>query len=448
MILQLVKLAIFAEFSLSRACDTSHYGKEGPFELPRGWSWTSLGAIAVDMADGPFGSNLKREHYTSNKEARIIQLSNIGEAGWREDNTKYTTFVHAETISRSIVSPGNLVIAKMMPAGRAIICPDVEKMYVLSSDAVKYVPSKEIFNKYLLYAINSPVVLNQIHAEVQGVTRARTSIEKLRGYLVPIPPKEEQRRIVNSIDYWLEIIGTIEHNQSFVSASIERIKAKILEYAIKGKLVSQDSRDEPAIDLLKRCIPAFEPSHNLHYEGNVPAGWATARLGDIVDIISGTSFQKTDMTSPGTGLKILRGGNIQNGHIVLCEDDVYISDTLINERSNVKRGDIVIVASTGSSELIGKAALSLQDYPRTQIGAFLRIIRPKSVELFDYLGIIFQSELYKKHIREIAKGTNINNIKASYITEFIIPIPPFEEQKRITKKVYSLFAILSSLNPE
>ena len=154
------------------------------------------------------------------------------------------------------------------------------------------------------------------------------------------------------------------------------------------------------------------------------------------------------MTSPGTGLKILRGGNIQNGHIVLCEDDVFISDTLINERSNVKKGDIVIVASTGSSELIGKAALSLQDYPRTQIGAFLRIIRPQSIELSDYLGIIFQSELYKKHIREVAKGTNINNIKASYITEFIIPIPPFEEQKRITKKVCRLSAILSSLNPE
>ena len=88
---------------------------------------------------------------------RIIQLSNIGEKGWRDENTKYTSFTHAREIERSIVTPGNLVIAKMMPAGRTIICPNNERGYVLSSDAVKYVPSKEIYNKYLLYAINSIV---------------------------------------------------------------------------------------------------------------------------------------------------------------------------------------------------------------------------------------------------------------------------------------------------
>ena len=145
------------------------------------------------------------------------------------------------------------------------------------------------------------------------------------------------------------------------------------------------------------------------------------------------------------GLRYFEVENIQNGQIILRDDDVYISDKLINERVNVKKGDIVLVASTGSSELIGKAAISLIDYPRTQIGAFLRIIRSRSRELSDYLGIIFQSELYKSHIREVAKGTNINNIKASYLTEFIIPIPPLAEQRRIIEKIRSLFAILSSL---
>ena len=187
---------------------------------------------------------------------------------------------------------------------------------------------------------------------------------------------------------------------------------------------------------------------NLHYGEGLPSGWIMARLGDIVEIVSGTSFQKTDIATQEAGIKILRGGNIQNGRIVLCDDDVYISEMLINKRANVKKGDIVIVASTGSSELIGKAALSDQDYPRTQIGAFLRIIRPRSTELSDYLGIIFQSKLYKKHIREVAKGTNINNIKASYITEFTIPIPPLAEQQRIIEKVNCLFLALSYLIPE
>ena len=206
---------------------------------------------------------------------------------------------------------------------------------------------------------------------------------------------------------------------------------------------------EPALRIYKKGKNMqniiFASSHNLHYEDCIPAGWMLVRLGDIVEIISGTSFQKTDISATGTGLKILRGGNIQNGHIVLCDDDIHISDLLVNERANVKKGDIVIVASTGSSELIGKAALSNQDYPRTQIGAFLRIIRPISVEISDYLGIIFQSEVYKKHIREVAKGTNINNIKASYITDFIVPIPPLNEQKRIVTAIENHFQTLDSV---
>jgi len=427
------------------AGDTSHYPKEGLFAVPKGWAWTSLGDIAVDMADGPFGSNLKREHYTQNREVRIIQLSNIGEKGWREENTKYTTFTHARVIERSIVNPGDLVIAKMMPAGRAIICPDSERAYVLSSDAVKYVPSKEIFNRYLLYAINSSVVLNQIHAEVQGVTRARTSIEKLRGYLIPIPPKKEQYRIVQSIEYWLRLHNIIEHDKGVINGYIERVKSRILELAIRGKLVPQDPSDEPAIELLKRINPSFTPSHNLHYEGDLPNGWQAVNLGQVVDIVSGTSYPKSDIVSSGEGIRILRGGNIQNGRILLFDDDVYVQRYLANERNALRYGDIVIVASTGSHELIGKAAQVDTSYSNTQIGAFLRIIRPKVFELADYLSIIFQSGYYKNHIRDVAKGTNINNIKSAYLTDFIVPIPPLEEQRRILQRINALFVIVDQI---
>ena len=107
-------------------------------QLPDSWCWAKLESISTDSADGPFGSNLKKEHYTTNKEVRIIQLSNIGDEGWREENTKYTTFEHLKDISRSEVLPNDIVIAKMMPAGRAILCPNNEHKYVLSSDAVKF----------------------------------------------------------------------------------------------------------------------------------------------------------------------------------------------------------------------------------------------------------------------------------------------------------------------
>ena len=109
---------------------------EKPFDIPDSWEWVRLGNLTAPveyaMADGPFGSNLKKADYTLNPEVRIIQLSNIGDNGWKNNNVKYTTFEHLKAIQRSEVYPGNIVIAKMMPAGRAIIVPNNDKKYYLT----------------------------------------------------------------------------------------------------------------------------------------------------------------------------------------------------------------------------------------------------------------------------------------------------------------------------
>ena len=179
-------------------------------QLPDSWCWAKLEPLSTDSADGPFGSNLKKEHYTQNKEVRIIQLSNIGEEGWREENTKYTTFEHLKDISRSEVMPNDIVIAKMMPAGRAILCPNIEKKYVLSSDAVKFHLREELDCKYILYAINSETFRKQVYEDVQGVTRVRTSLQKLRKYCIPLPPFNEQYRIVAKIEEFFAILDGIK----------------------------------------------------------------------------------------------------------------------------------------------------------------------------------------------------------------------------------------------
>ena len=180
------------------------------FEIPDSWEWVTLSQISLDSADGPFGSNLKSEHYTTNKEVRIIQLSNIGENGWRDENVKYTTFSHLPSISRSEAFPNDIIIAKMMPAGRAIICPSEDIKYVLSSDAVRFDFSNHLYRKYLYYAINSNIFKNQVYGKVQGITRVRTSLGKLRTYLIPLPPLAEQHRIVEKIEQLFKEIDKLK----------------------------------------------------------------------------------------------------------------------------------------------------------------------------------------------------------------------------------------------
>lgn len=193
-----------------------------------GWQEKTLGEITTSMADGPFGSNLKKEHYTDRPEVRIIQLSNIGEDGWREENTKYTTFEHLKSIQRSEVLPGDIVIAKMMPAGRAIICPSHEAKFVLSSDAVRATLKDNLNRRFVFYAINSPFFRKQVYENVSGSGRVRTSLTKLRACKLFIPSNDMQDKVVKQIDSLYKNVRDLEEINRKTAAECDALKQALL----------------------------------------------------------------------------------------------------------------------------------------------------------------------------------------------------------------------------
>ena len=191
--------------------------EEIPFDIPDNWVWCRLDDLGKSygtdsFADGPFGSNLKKEHQITNPEVRIIQLSNIGENGWRDENRRYTSFEHLKTIARCEVQPGDFVIAKMMPAGRTIEVPNLGTEICLGSDAVKFSPHHMLDKKYLLIAMHSDAFLGQVYEEAHGITRVRTSLNKLKGYIIPLPPLAEQHRIVEKLDQLLPLCDSLSEH--------------------------------------------------------------------------------------------------------------------------------------------------------------------------------------------------------------------------------------------
>ena len=196
------------------------------------WEIRTLHEISNEMVDGPFGSNLKTAHYTTERQVRIIQLSNIGEAGWNNANVKYTTFSHAAELQRCIVQPGSILIAKMMPAGRAIICPDNEKSYILGSDVVKVVPNSSVDSRYLVYATKSRFYLDQIADDTQGSTRARTSVSKLRKTAILFPEKDEQIAIADILSEMDMEIAALEGK----IAKYRQIKQGMIQQLLTGKI--------------------------------------------------------------------------------------------------------------------------------------------------------------------------------------------------------------------
>lgn len=95
--------------------------------------------------------------------------------------------------------------------------------------------------------------------------------------------------------------------------------------------------------------------------------------------------------------------------------------------------------------MIGKTGFADRDIPKTQIGAFLRIVRPKQKALSPYIRLIFQTDDYKGYIRNVAKGSNINNVKNAHLQNYHIYLPPLEEQQRIVQKIEALFSVLDNI---
>lgn len=103
----------------------------------------------------------------------------------------------------------------------------------------------------------------------------------------------------------------------------------------------------------------------------------------------------------------MRGGNINDLKVSLFSDDVFLPESYFDAEKQVKLNDVVIVASTGSKAVIGKAGYIDRDIPNTQIGAFLRLVRPIDISLASYIRLLFATEYYREHIRTQSQGTNI-----------------------------------------
>ena len=432
---------------------------EVPFKIPDGWICASLSTLSLDSADGPFGSNLKKEHYTDNKEVRIIQLSNIGEEGWRNTNVKYTTFEHLECIKRSEAFAGDIIIAKMMPAGRSIICPIGDEKYVLSSDAVRFNFPPVLNKEYLYYAINSNIFRRQVYGDVQGITRVRTSLTKLRNYYLPIPPHREQMRIVGRIKEFLSLIK--EYGEAYEEASKmdaelpDKLKKSILQDAIMGKLGTQDPNDEPASVLLehireekKRLVKEGKlkkkdlietPVEESEQPYKIPESWEWVRLGEIT--------YNHGQKKPTSDFSYIDIGSIDNKNQRLndAENILKANEAPSRARKIVHYGDILYatVRPYLHNMCIVDREFDKEPIASTGFAVLASVNGVYNKYLFYYL----LSPVFDAYANDgdNAKGMAYPAINDKKLYNGYIPLPPLAEQHRIVEKVEALFAEIDNM---
>jgi type I restriction enzyme S subunit len=188
---------------------------EVPYGIPESWEWARLGHLVAsykdDIVDGPFGSNLKASEYVD-QGVPIIRIQNIQRNNFLDKNIRFITPEKAKELSRHSFKQGDIVINKLGdPVGKAAIVPDFLKKGIIVADIVRMRVNENIFDKhYLQYSINSQTVINQFSDLVTGITRQRVNLTKIRNLVVPIPPLDEQKRIVAKINQLMSLCDKLE----------------------------------------------------------------------------------------------------------------------------------------------------------------------------------------------------------------------------------------------
>ena len=177
-------------------------------QLPSKWHWVSLGDLAPQsdaFVDGPFGSNLKTEHYTASG-VRVVRLQNIGRGTFLDNDRAFVSPEHFAGLMRHSVVPGDVVVAALgdgarRPAGRACLIPVYFGQGLVKADCFRLRLPKEIITAaYLVYFMNSPQCLARIMEMMRGATRPRVTLGMLRSLSIPLPPLAEQVRIASWLD--------------------------------------------------------------------------------------------------------------------------------------------------------------------------------------------------------------------------------------------------------
>ena len=391
----------------AKSSDTRHY-ENIDFALPENWQLSTLGEVFYMHA----GKNIVASEISSNTD-ETYRYKCIGGNGLRGYVQQFNTEGSFPIIGRQGALCGNINY--------------VEGRFYATEHAVVVDTFCETNLKWAFYFL---IQLN-LNQYATATAQPGLSVNTISDVQIPIPPKEEQCRIVSYIEQCFRTIDSLERGKDELEENIKKTKSKILDLAIHGKLVPQDPNDEPAIELLKRINPSFVPCDNGHYE-NVPSNWALARVEDIGQLLSGRDLANDECNSEKMGLPYLIGAsNIERNNfsfIRWTEKPQVIS----------QMGDILI----SCKGTIG--AIVKNDIGDMHIARQFMAIRPNTNCITsDYLLICMIAVV--EEIKQDARGV-IPGIARDDILTKVFAIPPINEQRRIIAAINQYHSVLDNIS--
>ena len=425
---------------------------EIPFDIPESWAWCRLGNVCNYINAGGDKPN--------NFSKKITRENNIPIYSNGLDNEG----LYGYTNSPSIIDPAITISAR-----GTIGVPFIRTTpFVHIIRLIAVVPLSHIDISYLYYVLSTRRLVSE------GSSIPQLTVPSVLPYLFPLPPIEEQKRIVEAIENLTNKISSIDEEYSSIEEKISLAKSKLLDLAIRGKLLPQDENDEPASKLLERIRKEkesaqltskskrktavsyiFKGEDNLYYEkiGNsvyliddelpckLPDNWQWAQFSDICDLYTGNSISKE--------IKAKKYTNLNNGYNYIGTKDVGF-DNQINYNNGVKipfaemgfkiapKNAVLLCIEGGSAGR--KIGVTRED---VCFGNKLCCFYSKTI-CNEFIYIYLQSPLFKKLFKESLMGL-IGGVGTGSLEKIYVPIPPINEQKRISNFLDKAFEQLDAL---
>ena len=444
--------------------------EEIPFEIPDSWEWVRINTI--------------REVYTGNsinKTEKETKFTGLNE-GYNYIATKDVKFDNSIDYDNGVKIPWDLEKFRVASQGSVLLCIEGgsagRKIGILNQDVCfgNKLACFKTFNEnndFLFYYLQSPNFKEIFKSKKTGIIGG-VGIAKLRNVLMPIPPFNEQKRIMIKLQEVFPKINEYGVNEEKLdklnSEFPDKLKSSILQEAIQGKLVPQNPNDEPASILLEKIREEKErlikekkikrnknesyifKENNHYYEKigkkgdsirindkipfEIPENWQWCKLENIVKIL-GDGIHGTPNYDDGGEYYFINGNNLNNGEIVFKENTKKVNyDEYIKYKKDLGKTTVLVSINgtignvafyNGENVMLGKSAC--------YFNLFDNIFKK-------YIKLLIETDYFMKYALNSATGTTIKNVSLKAMKNWLIPIPPLNEQKRIVKIIENIMYLI------
>jgi type I restriction enzyme S subunit len=428
-----------------------------PFDLPISWKWVKWGDVVnIVSARRVHQSDWQKEGVPFYRAREIAAMSRTGEPISNELFISEELF--AEFSKSGVPQTGDIMVTAVGTLGKTYIVKETDKFYYKDASVICFENRYGLCPEYLAMLMETPLMKQQIKSNSEGTTVATLTMVRMVEYIIPLPPIDEQRRIVAKIEelqpYVDRYAASWKKLEHFNAKFPEDMRKSILQYAIQGKLVEQRPEEGTAEELyqqiqaekqklikegkIKKEKPLVEITEDeIPYE--IPERWKWVKLGTLFHIERGSSPRpiKDYLTKSEDGVNWIKIGDSEVGAKYITTTSEKITLQGAQKSRKVEIGDFII----SNSMSFGRPYIMAIDgyvHDGWNIIHFISDEDGNDLLYKDYIYYILSSNLLKQQIIERAAGGVVQNIRSDNLKELIVPVPPLKEQHRIVSKIEEL----------